>query len=251
MTFLRRLPQDEDGGPLVEAAVLIPFLTLFLFGAVDFLFAMNDWNDASKAVELGARLAAVSNPVSDGLAALSQNVLSSSVLPGAAWTWDYKVTCDGNAQTCACSGGGCSGYTATFDLSALKTIVYGRGNTGSCNSSAGIYFAGMCGMYSGLLPANVVVTYTQCRDGSGNNTCPSSNTGLGYAGRPGGPVPTVQVSLQGLNFRFFFLNGLMGFGSIPLPITASKPTTMTGEVLCSDAQAFTGDATTPACQGGA
>ena len=75
-------------------------------------------------------------------------------------------------------------------------------------------------MYPGLQPANVVVTYTQ--------------TGLGYAGRPCGPVPTVQVSLQGLNFRFFFLGDLMGFGTIPIPPTASAPTTMTGEALCSE-----------------
>jgi uncharacterized membrane protein len=52
------------------------------------------------------------------------------------------------------------------------------------------------------------------------------------AGRPGGPVPTITVELQGLNFHFFFLGGLMGFGDIVIP---SMRTTITGEDLSSNA----------------
>ena len=39
-------------------------------------------------------------------------------------------------------------------------------------------------------------------------------TGLGYQTRPGGPVPTITVSLQNVTFQFFFLGGLLGFNNI-------------------------------------
>ena len=53
-------------------------------------------------------------------------------------------------------------------------------------------------------------------------------TGMGFAGRLGGPVPTITVSLQNLPFQFFFLGGLMRFVNIP-NIPASV--TITGEDL--------------------
>ena len=63
-----------------------------------------------------------------------------------------------------------------------------------------------------LDPRNVVVTYTA--------------TGLGYQTRLGGPVPTITVSLQNINFQFFFLGGLLGFADITVP---SMLSTVTGE----------------------
>ena len=46
----------------------------------------------------------------------------------------------------------------------------------------------MCHFFPGLRRENVVVTYTA--------------TGLGYQTRPGGPVPTITVSLQNVTFQF-------------------------------------------------
>ena len=59
---------------------------------------------------------------------------------------------------------------------------------------------------------------------------PRRTAGLGYAGRPGGPVPTIKISLQNLPFRFFFLGDLLGFRNIHIPEVA---TTMTAEDLYS------------------
>ena len=42
---------------------MIPIIFLFLLGAIDFLFAFYQWNAAAKAVQVGARIAAVSTPV--------------------------------------------------------------------------------------------------------------------------------------------------------------------------------------------
>ena len=60
---IARLIRDEDGGPLVEVAIIFPILITFLFGGVDFMNALYQWNAAAKAVEIGARIAAVSDPV--------------------------------------------------------------------------------------------------------------------------------------------------------------------------------------------
>jgi hypothetical protein len=57
-----------------------------------------------------------------------------------------------------------------------------------------------------------------------------AQTGLGYAGRNGGPVPTITVSIQNLPFQFFFLSGLLGFANINMP---GLQTTITGEDLSS------------------
>ena len=61
-SFIAKLARDEDGGPLVEVAIILPILILFLFGGVDFMNALYQWNAAAKAVEIGARIAAVSDP---------------------------------------------------------------------------------------------------------------------------------------------------------------------------------------------
>jgi len=78
----------------------------------------------------------------------------------------------------------------------------------------------MCDIFSKITPANVRIVYTQ----------PAAPAGLGFAGRPGGPVPTIKISLQNMPFRFFFLGDLLGFRNIQIPGTA---TTMTGEDLYS------------------
>jgi hypothetical protein len=79
----------------------------------------------------------------------------------------------------------------------------------------------MCDIFPRIRPANVVIVYTQ--------------TGLGYAGRPGGPVPTITLSLQNLPFQFFFLSGLRGFKDIPIP---ASTTSITAEDLSSNAPSF-------------
>ena len=48
-SFVARLARNEDGGPLVEVAILLPILILFLFGGVDFMNALYQWNAAAKA----------------------------------------------------------------------------------------------------------------------------------------------------------------------------------------------------------
>ncbi len=232
-----RFARNQDGSVLVEATVMMTIIFVFVLGGIDFLFAFYQWNAASKAVQLGARIAAVSDPVAQGLKGLSTAVVGTSGNPGDQTMPSFTVTCDGHAATCTCTGT-CTGMaTNSYNAAAMDTIVYGRNNSGACNNAGGVYFAGMCNMFPGLTPDNVKIVYTS----PGN-----ANGGLGYVGRPDGPVPTVQVSLQRVNFTFYFLGGLLGFGQRQVGPSATSPTTTTGEALSSCAQLLTGP-TGPSC----
>ena len=187
---------------------MLTVILLVIIGVVDFLFAFYEWNAATKAVEIGARIAAVSDPVAVGLDRLSATVIDRGLNPGDPMPY-FSVTCDGSSATCICTGTctGVSGYSS----SAMNNLVFGRGNS-SCTTPSSPLRVGMCNIFDRVGVPNVIVTYTQ--------------TGLGYAGSPHGPVPTITVSLKNLPFQFFFLGTLTGFNKIEIP---AMTTTITGE----------------------
>ena len=211
--FLR----DQQGSVLVEVTIILSITLVLVLGAIDFLLLFYQWNAAAKAVQIGARLAAVSDPVASGLNNLSQAVMSASVPPGAAMP-NFVVTCDGRTATCTCNGvNACRGG---YDRAAMNTIVFGRGSS-SCSDAKSADVVGMCDIFPRITPANVKIVYAQ--------------TGLGYAGRSGGPMPTITVSLQNLPFQFFFLRGLMGFHDFQIP---ASTVSLTAEDLSSRAPSF-------------
>ncbi len=212
--MLPRLLRDQSGAVLVEATVMMTIMFIFVLGSIDFLFAFYQWNAAAKAVQIGARIAAVSDPVAGGLNNLSRMVVGAYVEPGAPMP-AFDVTCNGATASCSCIGA-CAGV-GDYNAPAMNTIVFGRGST-SCSDARNYYNAGMCDVFSRIAPANVVISYTQ--------------TGLGFAGRPGGPVPTITLAIHDLPFQFFFLGGLMGFNRIPIP---ALTTSITAEDLSSAA----------------
>jgi len=212
--FLR----DQQGSVLVEVTIILSITLVLVLGAIDFLLLFYQWNAAAKAVQIGARLAAVSDPVASGLNSLSQAVVSASVPPGAAMP-NFVVTCDGRTTTCTCNGNACRGMKG-YDGAAMNNIVFGRGSS-SCSDAKSAEGVGMCDIFPRITPANVKIVYAQ--------------TGLGYAGRPGGPVPTITVSLQNLPFQFFFLRGLMGFHDFQIP---ASTVSLTAEDLSSRAPSF-------------
>lgn len=217
---VRRCLRDEDGGVFVEAAILIPIMFVFFLGSVDFLYAFSQWTAATKATQLGARVAAVSDPVATGLTGtnnMAVSAVSGSILLGDAMP-DFQITCDGGTASCTCTRGTCSGM-GTYSATAMNTIVFGRGSASACGDATSYYTAGMCDLVTRITAANVRIVYDQ--------------TGLGFAGRDSGPVPTVTVSLRNMTFQFFFLDGLRGFANLAMP---AFNTTVTGEALSSAAQ---------------
>jgi Flp pilus assembly protein TadG len=214
---------DEGGATFLEFTVGMMTFFVILFGIIEFSYIFYQWNAATKAVQFGARLAAVSEPVASDLTTMTG--VGGGVLPGGQMpTFDFECTAttgDGSAGTCTPSG--------TYSPSAMQAIVFGRLNDSvgtartTCSTAAvsNPLQNGMCNYFSGITSAQMVKVRYQY-------------TGLGYAGRPGGPghtggpVPTITVSVTGITYSFTFLNGLMGFSTATVPGLA---TTVTGEDL--------------------
>jgi hypothetical protein len=210
---------DEGGAVLVEVAIVMTIMLVIVLGAIEFLLVFYQWNTAAKAVQIGARIAAVSDPVASGLNGLSKSVVGPIVPPGASMP-NFTITCDGSTARCICNDNGfCPGDLA-YNAPAMNTIVFGRGSS-SCTDASSFYDAGMCDVFARITPANVVITYAQ--------------TGLGFASRPGGPVPTITISLKNLSLQFLFLRGLKGFNDLHIPPLA---TSITAEDLSSGAPTF-------------
>jgi hypothetical protein len=133
---------------------------------------------------------------------------------------NFVITCDGGTARCMCGDGGFCPSDLAYNSAAMNTIVFGRGSS-SCTDATSFYTAGMCDVFARITPANVVIVYAQ--------------TGLGFADRPGGPVPTITISLRNLSLEFSFLKGLVGFRDLRIPPLASS---ITAEDLSSGAPAF-------------
>lgn len=200
--WLKSIVSESDGAAMIEFAAIAGLLIFLTFGIVDFSLAFFQWNAATKAVERGARLAAVSDPVSSDLATYSG--LEGGGDPGDYPPPSYERVCSG--ASASCTGG-------TYDANAMNTIVFGRGSV-ACRD--GGPYPGMCDIFPQIQPQNVIIRY--------------SGTGLGYVARPLGPVPTITVEVTGLTFNFFLLNGVLGLSPIPMP---RLHTTMTGEDLAT------------------
>lgn len=192
----RSLWRDPSGAVAVEFGLVGSIFIVLLMGILEFGIAFWQWNQATKALQLGVRLAAVSDPVSSDLKTMTG--LSATVREGDPMPYFQRV-CNGGAQTCS---------NGTYDAAAMRTIVYGRGNT-ECPTAVQRYPA-MCQIFPRVGPPNLVVEYTQ--------------TGLGFAGRPGGPLPSITVRLTGLDFDFVVLNNLLGLPRISMSGLAATAT---------------------------
>lgn len=198
---------------MVEMAIVMTLLLALTLGFVDFGYAFYQWNAATKAVQVGARLASISNPVAGGLGTAAPATTPGA--PVAAGSYG-PFTCT-SAASASCPG---------FDATNFSRIF--RGDTAvtandACPHPTGTQRPGMCHFFLSLKRENVVITYAA--------------TGLGFQGRGNvqgatAPIPTITVSLRNVNFRFFFLSALVGFANITMP---SMSSTVTGEDLKSTA----------------
>jgi Flp pilus assembly protein TadG len=205
-----RKHDSEAGAVLVEVTATILTFFVLIFGVIEFSYVFYQWNSATKSTERGARLAAVSSPVASNLSTLT-GLEPANNLPGAAMP-AFDCTCNGSTKQC--TGAVPANATAcTYNETAMKTILLGRGNDGTnCVRGAN---AGMCQFFPALRQANVVVRYQY--------------TGMGYAGRIAGPIPTITVSLQNVKYEFLFLSGLANLTEVNFPVSATS--TVTGEDL--------------------
>ncbi|MDE2383163.1 MAG: pilus assembly protein [Alphaproteobacteria bacterium] len=220
---LRQFLSDTSGAAFVEMSLGISLLLLVVLGIIEFSYVFYQYNAADKAMQWAARVAAVSNPVASDLA--NYTGLDSTHLPGDALPANaYDVTCQ--ASDALGNSVSCTGTFTTADATAFKALIYGRlpgGGATTCNTSTAAQTGeypgariGICNYLRGIQASNIVVRYQY--------------TGLGYAGRPGGAVPSVTVSLRNMQYQYIFLGGFIGASTFNMP---SFATTVTGEDLNS------------------
>jgi hypothetical protein len=181
--------------------IVMPIVLLVFAAFVEFGYAMFQWNQAVKALQYGARLAAVSDPVADGFDpveaadAPTADDVGKTIPVGGSWS---------------CAGAACN--------SGLNRIVYGSAGATACGTIGPGVRPAMCHLDPWIKKANVVVTYEL--------------SGLGYYTRPGGAVVTIRMSVQNLTFDLPIIGALLGLTDVTVP---AMPVTVTSEDLSSTA----------------
>ena len=197
MVTLRPLWKDNSAASAAEFGLVLPLLTLLLFSVIDAGRFMWEYNRAEKATQAGARMAVVTNVVSQGLITPNyvgvNGLTQGDRIPASALG---KVTCTGGA--CTCTPTCPTGVPGTFNTAAFDAIVQR-----------------MKYMAPTIQASNVVVEYR--------------GSGLGFAGDPDTLrpqiSPLVTVRLTGMTFRPL---AFLTFAAFPMPDFA---TTLTAEDL--------------------
>ncbi|CCF00670.1 conserved hypothetical protein (plasmid) [Sinorhizobium fredii HH103] len=199
--FFKPFRQDESGVALTEALITFPIVMLMFATFIEFGYAMSQWNQTVKALQFGARLAAVSDPLVD----IDD---FEAAFPVSAVNPLNNGTATPNDATITVSCG--YGYDPC-DAAGLNRIV--RGSDGACGT-AGDPRPGVCDINWRIQPENLVVTYQR--------------SGLGYWGRPEGPVLTMRLEVRDVTLELLFLGPLLGLDEIAVP---AHPVTITTEDL--------------------
>lgn len=169
MMLLKRLILNDRAAMAAEFAFVLPLMLILIFGVIDGGRFIWEYNRAEKATQMGARMAAVIDPVAGGISTTDftgvGGLVAGDPIPSSAMP---DITCDDSH--CACSG--CpAGLPGTYNATAFTDVVNRMKD----------YFPAIAG-------TNVEVIYR--------------GSGLGYAGDPTGPdiSPIVTVRLKSLQF---------------------------------------------------
>lgn len=208
--LVHRLLGDNAGSVLVETTIVLVLFFLLVLGTVDASYMFFEWAMANKAAYVGARTAAVSNPVDPSV--YSNLSYSSSQLQkiGDA-CYDLSgdnINCPAMNSVCTstecsvCNSTGCS--RSNYDANAFDTIL-----------------TAMKQVFPRLVAENVRISY--------------ETNGTGFVGEPyfdntacNGcfilPM-NVTVSIQCMTHQFFFMDAPMGWIFSPSP---NCPTSLKG-----------------------
>lgn len=189
--FFTRFLRDESGAA-AEYALVLPLAVLLFIGILDGGRYMWQLSRAEKATQAGARIAAVTAMIPQGLAnytyAVAGGLPQGSVVGESVFR---RVRCTGTGTAaspgvnCVWEGTQTSSYALAPSAAAFDQ-VYDR----------------MEQFMPGLRPTEVQVVYT--------------NSGLGFAGDPSGPdvSPIITVRLVGVQFSPIF-RGIYGTWGMP------------------------------------
>ena len=187
----------ESGVALTEALIVMPIMVLAVAVCVEFTHVMYQWNSAAKAMQLGARRLIVSDPVTTDFFAIFDPYFSDTTAASG-----LLIPADSSVQST------CSGAANDCVAGRLDWLVNGGG--------AGTTWPGLKAYYPSIETTDIIVTYEL--------------SGLGYNGRPTGPVVTVRLDMAGAPIGLPFLGGFLGIAGFTFP---PFTVTATSEDLCS------------------
>ncbi len=183
----RSLFHDARAASAAEFALVLPLLIILLFGIIDAGRYMWNINKAEKAVQMGVRMAVVTDSVSSTVnqsfvGQCATPLTDGDPIPANCFT---QVTCSGSGGAATCTAG-------TANSTAFNRVV-----------------TRMQRFMPEIQGSNVQIIY--------------SPSGLGYAGNPNGPdvAPLVTVRLSGLTFNPIVT---LAFLSVGLPAARSSLT---------------------------
>ena len=185
----------DERGVAAEFALVLPLLVLFMVGTMEVGLYAWTINRGEKATQIGARWAAVTNPLANEIASASYVnanvggtvVLQGDRVPAAALG---LVTC--TSTGCTCTTSPCPG--TTFNSAAFSSLANR-----------------MRDILPSITDSNVVVEY--------------AGSGLGFAGDPNGPdiAPIITVRLQNMQFTpitLVLFGGRVGLPDFAYSLTA-------------------------------
>ena len=206
----RNLAADTSGAAAVEFAFITFSLILFTFAIFDVGFALYWFNRAEKATQLGVRMAAVSNPVTDFFSSFDGEIGNTPAVAGTSCesgTGTLQSFCNHAVITCFVEDGNGSCTAPNADAIALEP-----GNF--VDAAFTKIFNEMRVVYPQLSSENVEVEYR-----------PSV---AGFVGRPGSTagtfnlVPQVTVRIVDLKYNFIALGALLGLQAFDLPVISAS-----------------------------
>jgi len=181
----------QSGVALTEALIVMPIMVLAVAVCVEFTHVVYQWNAAAKAMQLGVRKLIVSDPITTDFQAV---FAFDPALGGQLIPANAAVK-----SVCGPAGANCV-------AGELDRLVNG----------AGTMWPGLKAYYPSIESDDIRVTYEL--------------SGLGYQGRPTGPVVTVRLDFLPNDISLLALGSLLGFADFIFP---PFTVTATSEDLCN------------------
>ncbi|GLQ05064.1 TadE/TadG family type IV pilus assembly protein [Sneathiella chinensis] len=195
------LLRDTGGAVALEFAVVFLICLALTLGMLDGALAYFQWMRTDKALQEGIRTAVVSDYVLTDLG-----------------------TFDCHDSSTADWGASCSGSTVKVPTSVCVSDAGAVTCTCTANCGGGVDFSNVNNAAFGAIVTRMQVYNPNLT--ADNLTVTYTDVGLGFAGRPGGAVPAVTLSIRNFPYDFYVLNGLFNLPQLNMP---AMSTTLTGE----------------------
>ena len=182
---LKKFLEERCGAVLAETLLTFPIVFLLIAVSVEFVFVMYQWNIASKAMQLAARRIAVTAPFVDNYDDIFN--IDQDSIPGG------SLIQPNSQNNVSCGAGTDSPCNAT----AMQFLI------GPHDPPVGDGWYGLASYYQQLDPSTIMITYEQ--------------NGLGFVGRPSGPVTTARLEFDNATFNTPIIGGFLNIVGFELP----------------------------------